>query len=30
VVTLQEGSQETADLKVVSKAASDAEVAKLP
>ena len=30
VVTLQEGSQETADLKVVSKIASDAEVAKLP
>jgi uncharacterized surface anchored protein len=30
VVTLQEGSQETADLKVVSKGASDAEVAKLP
>ena len=30
VVTLQEGSQETTDLKVVSKSASDAEVAKLP
>jgi hypothetical protein len=29
VVTLQEGSQETADLKVVTKSASDAEVAKL-
>lgn len=30
VVTLQEGSQETADLKEVPKTASDAEVAKLP
>jgi uncharacterized surface anchored protein len=30
VVTLQEGSAENADLKVVTKAASDAEVAKLP
>jgi hypothetical protein len=29
-VTLQEGSSETADLKVVSKTASDVEVAKLP
>ena len=30
VVTLQEGSSENADLKVISKAASDMEVAKLP
>jgi len=30
VVTLQEGSAENADLKVVTKAASDVEVAKLP
>jgi hypothetical protein len=30
VVTVQEGSQATADLKVVSKAAVDAEIAKLP
>jgi Carboxypeptidase regulatory-like domain len=30
VVTLKEGSSESADLKVVSKAASDLEVAKLP
>lgn len=29
-VTLREGSEETADLKVVTKAASDAEAAKLP
>jgi hypothetical protein len=30
VVTAQEGSQATADLKVVSKSAVDAEIAKLP
>jgi len=30
VVTLQEGSQENVDLKLISKAAADAEMAKLP